>query len=91
MPVPTSRGGASMCCRDGDPYQKNWLPPGHPLGWVDTFSHEAMHMLAAIGGLGEIAPIGATFHDGYHCAEVVDAIVRSAAEGATTNISYRNV
>ena len=27
--------------RDGDPYQRNWFPPGHPLGWADTFSHEA--------------------------------------------------
>ncbi|WP_216332465.1 Gfo/Idh/MocA family protein [Rhizobium sp. X9] len=77
--------------RDGDPYQKNWLPPGHPLGWVDTFSHEAMHMLAAIGGLGEIAPIGATFRDGYYCAEIVDAIVRSAAERTGADISYRKV
>lgn len=77
--------------RDGDPYQKNWLPPGHPIGWVDTFSHEAMHMLAAIGGLGQIAPIGATFRDGYYCAEIVDAIIRSATNGASADIRYRDL
>lgn len=75
--------------RDGDPYQPNWFPPGHPLGWVDTFSHEAMHVLGAIGGLHNIAPIGATFKDGYYCSEIVDAVLRSSAERRSIDISYR--
>lgn len=77
--------------REGDPYQRNWFPPGHPLGWVDTFSHEAMHMLGAIAGLHEVGPIGATFRDGYFCSEIIDASVRSADEGRKLAIAYRSL
>ena len=77
--------------RSGDPYQPHWFPAGHPLGWVDMFSHEAMHMLGAIGGLHTIGPIGATFEDGYRCAEIVDAIARSSAERRGVDIAYRSV
>jgi predicted dehydrogenase len=60
--------------RAGDPNQALWFPPGHPLGWVDTFSHEAA--LRAIGGLNQVGPSGATFQDGYYCADIVAAIQR---------------
>lgn len=72
------------------PYQANWFPPGHPLGWVDTFSHEAMHILGAIGSLHDVAPIGATFRDGYYCAEVVDTILESAKSGRFEEVIYKN-
>jgi predicted dehydrogenase len=75
--------------RSGDPYQTNWFPAGHPLGWVDSFSHEAMHVLGAIGGLHDVAPLGSTFRDGYFCAEVVEAILRSSVEGAAMPVTYR--
>jgi predicted dehydrogenase len=75
--------------RAGDPYQADWFPPGHPLGWADAFSHEARHILGAIGGLNEVAPIGATFRDGYYCSEVIDASLRAAKSGARTEIAYR--
>jgi predicted dehydrogenase len=77
--------------RSGDPCQANWFPPGHPLGWVDTFSHEAVHLLGAIVGLHEVGPIGATFRDGYYCAEIVAAIERAAKAGAATEIQYRDL
>ncbi|RJT27858.1 gfo/Idh/MocA family oxidoreductase [Mesorhizobium waimense] len=77
--------------RSADPYQSNWFPPGHPLGWVDTFSHEAVHILGAIAGLHEVAPIGATFRDGYYCSEIIDAAIRAASLGQRVNISYRSV
>ena len=48
-------------------------------------------MLAA-AALGEsVAPIGATFEDGYRVAEIVDAIRRSAKEGAPENVSFRTL
>ncbi|MDQ0473998.1 Gfo/Idh/MocA family protein [Labrys wisconsinensis] len=77
--------------RAEDPYQPNWFPAGHPLGWVDTFSHEAMHILGAVAGLHAVAPIGATFRDGYYCAEVVEAILDSSRRRAAVDIAYRNL
>jgi predicted dehydrogenase len=77
--------------RIGDPYQANWFPPGHPLGWVNTFSHEAVHLLGAIAGLHQVAPIGATFRDGYFCAEIVAAVERAAKTGAAIDIHYRDI
>jgi predicted dehydrogenase len=74
----------------GDPYQSHWFPPGHPLGWVDTFSHEAVHVLGAIAGLHQVGPDGATFEDGYRCAEVVDAILRSAKSRQAEDVTYRD-
>lgn len=75
--------------REGDPYQEVWFPAGHPLGWVDTISHEAVHVLGAVAGLHEVAPIGATFKDGYYCAEIVDAVLRSSQERRAIDITYR--
>lgn len=77
--------------RENDPYQSNWFPPGHPLGWVDTFSHEALHILEAIDGKHAVDPIGATFKDGYYCNEIIDALLQSAHSGVRTNIAYRSL
>lgn len=77
--------------RSADPYQSNWFPPGHPLGWVDTFSHEAVHILGAIAGLHEVAPIGASFRDGYYCSEIIDAAIRAASLGQRVDIAYRSL
>jgi predicted dehydrogenase len=70
------------------PFMSLWWPPGHIVGWGDTFTHEIHHLLAAIAGDGSVAPHGATFEDGYRCAEVCDAIVRSSASGTRQEIAY---
>ena len=62
------------------PFMGYWWPPGHIVGWGDTFTHEIAHLLAAIAGEGTVAPHGATFEDGYRCAEVCDAILRFVGE-----------
>jgi len=64
----------------------DWWPPGHIVGWGDTFAYEYLHLLAAIAG-GSVAPEGATFEDGYRCAEACDAIVRSAESGRRERIT----
>jgi predicted dehydrogenase len=71
---------------DGGPYRVehvtgDWWPPGHTLGWGDTFTLEIAHLLRAIAREEQVAPYAATFEDGYRAAEVCDAIVRSAASG----------
>jgi predicted dehydrogenase len=75
--------------RAGDPYQELWFPPGHPLGWVHVFSHEAIHLLGAIAGRHSVGPVGASFRDGYYCAEIVDTIARAAVEGRFLDVNYR--
>jgi predicted dehydrogenase len=66
---------------------QDWWPPGHVVGWADTFVHELAHVLAAIAGDGTVAPLGATFEDGYRCAEVCDAIAR----GGRQELRYRTL
>src|SRR6186997_784278 len=73
----------------GHPFMGFWWPPGHIVGWGDTFTHEVHLLLAAIADEGSVAPRGATFEDGYRCAEVCDAIVRSSESGRREEISYR--
>jgi len=72
------------------PYLRYWWPPGHIIGWGDTFVHELGHLLETIAGEHGIAPHGATFEDGYRCAEVVDAMLRSAESGRQESVRYRS-
>jgi predicted dehydrogenase len=71
------------------PFMDLWWPPGHIVGWGDTFTHEVLHLLGAVAGEHEVAPQGATFEDGYRCAEVCDAIVRSSEGGKREEIHFR--
>ena len=71
------------------PFWEHWWPPGHIIGWGDTFVHELHHMLKAIADDTDVAPYGATFEDGYRASEVGDAIVRSGETGERVRISYR--
>jgi predicted dehydrogenase len=73
------------------PFWEHWWPPGHIIGWGETFVHELHHLLKAIADDGDVAPYGATFEDGYRAAEVCDAIVRSGASGARERLSYRTL
>ena len=71
------------------PFAEHWWPPGHIVGWGDTFVHELHHMLAVIAEDTEVTPHGATFEDGYRAAEVCDAIVRSGESGRREAVAYR--
>jgi predicted dehydrogenase len=73
------------------PFWEHWWPPGHIVGWGDTFVHELHHFLAAIANDTDVAPHGATFEDGYRAAEVCDAIVRSSESGMRESLEYRTL
>ena len=73
------------------PFWEHWWPPGHIIGWGETFVHELHHLLRAIVEDGNVAPYGATFEDGYRAAEICDAIVRSGVSGARERLSYRTL
>ena len=47
--------------------------------------------LVAIAGAGSVAPHGATFGDGYRCAEICDALVRSSESGKREEIVYEGI
>jgi predicted dehydrogenase len=73
------------------PYWQYWWPHGHMIGWEDNFVHELLHLLTAIRDDSPIEPYGATFEDGYRCAEICDAIVRSHESGRREPIVYRTL
>ena len=73
------------------PFWEYWWPPGHIIGWGDTFVHELHHFLEAIATDGAVAPYGATFEDGYRASEVADAIVRSGQSGQRQALAYRSL
>jgi predicted dehydrogenase len=84
------RGFKTVLTTEHDhPFAAFWWPPGHIVGWGETFVHEFHHFLAAIAGSDSVAPYGATFEDGYRAAEVCDAFVRSSRSGRREEITYR--
>lgn len=73
------------------PYWQHWWPHGHMIGWEDNFVHELLHLLTCIREDTPVGPRGATMEDGYRCAEVCDAIVRSHETGQRQEIAYRGL
>jgi predicted dehydrogenase len=76
--------------RKQDAYYDKWHPHlgGLPIGYVDTFAHEIYHLIDCIVRKSDVGPYGATFEDGYKCAIVCDAILRSSKSGKRVEIQY---
>ncbi len=70
-----------MVTESHHPYGGRWWPPGHIIGWEQTFVHQLHRFLTAVAGRGQIGPEGATFEDGYQCAVVCDLLARAARDG----------
>ncbi|MEJ5199088.1 MAG: Gfo/Idh/MocA family oxidoreductase, partial [Anaerolineae bacterium] len=70
------------------PWIANWWPHGHIIGWEHTFVHELTHFLDCIVNDKDVAPLGATFEDGYRTACVCDAILESAARKRQVDVVY---
>ena len=89
-PGESAQGFRTVLVSEADhPFWDWWWPHGHIIGWEHTFVHEIHHLLSAIRDDGDVAPHGATFEDGYRCAEVCDAVLRSAESGAREVVEYR--
>ena len=87
-----ARGFKTVLVSEADhPFWGHWWPPGHIVGWGDTFVHELHHFLQAVAGEHGVAPYGADFEDGYRASEVCDAIVRSGVTGQRATVSYRSL
>jgi predicted dehydrogenase len=61
----------------GHPYLSAWYPPGHTLGWGDTFVHEVKDFVQAVAAGQDPLP---SFDDGLQVQLVLDAVQRSAAD-----------
>jgi predicted dehydrogenase len=87
-----ARGAKTVLVSEADhPFFDYWWPPGHIVGWGDTFLHEVVHLLHAIAGDREVSPHAADFEAGYRASEICDAIVRSSNEGRRVEIAYRSL
>jgi len=79
--------------RAGHPFADFWFDSGiqgsHPIGWSECFVHQLHHFLAAIAGGGSVAPLAATFEDGYRAAEVCEAMGRSWRSGRREAVTYQ--
>src|SRR6266576_2097508 len=87
-----TRGFRTVLVTEADhPFMDLWWPPGHIIGWGDTFVHEVHHLLRSIAAGSDVAPHGATFEDGYRASEVGEAIVRSSASGRREQLTFRGL
>jgi len=63
------------------PFMEHWWPHGHIIGWEHTFVHEIYHFIDCIVNDKPVAPMAATFYDGFKCQEVLNAIEESSQKG----------
>ncbi|HEX2312106.1 MAG TPA: Gfo/Idh/MocA family oxidoreductase [Thermomonospora sp.] len=68
------------------PYAGAWWPPGHPLGYEHTFTHEIADLLTAIAEDADPAP---SFADGLAVQRVLAAVEASAAAGGAWTAVHR--
>lgn len=72
------QGFRRILVTEGDhPYERNWWPSGHVIGYEHTFVNAFSDFLTAIHNNDTIAP---NFSDGAHIARTLEAILRSAEE-----------
>lgn len=65
-------------------YMDAWWPPGHTIGFEQTFIHETLELMRAISEDRQPTP---NFRDGVKCQEVLEAVDRSVAERRWVAIS----
>src|SRR5919109_1335922 len=86
-----TRGFRTVLVTEEDhPFMDFWWPPGHIVGWGDTFMHEVHHLLSSIADGSDVAPHGATFEDGYRASEIGEAIIRSSASGRREHVTFHS-
>ena len=66
------------------PYMAAWWPPGHPIGYEHTFTHEMRDLISAIAEGADPTP---SFSDALQVQLVLEAVAQSAASGEWTKVS----
>ena len=83
------RGFAGVSVTTGaHPLQTVYLPPGHNAGWEYGHVHALHHFLDCVANDKPVAPLAATFEDGYRVQVIMDAIARSSRTGRRISLSY---
>ena len=86
-----ARGFKTVLVSEADhPFWDYWWPPGHIIGWGDTFVHEVHHLLRAIAEDTDVAPHGATFEDGYRGGGGVRRDRALERDGSRVTVPYRS-
>jgi predicted dehydrogenase len=78
----------AMITEGHHPFISNWWPHGHIIGWEHAMVHEVHHLLDCVVNDKDVAPLGATFEDGYRCAVVCDAVLKSAETRKHVDCKY---
>lgn len=67
-----------MVTEDCHPYVANWWPPGHIIGYENTFVNEFADFFKAIKENKQVQP---NFYDGWKGNQVLDAVMKSTETG----------
>jgi predicted dehydrogenase len=66
-----------LCTDPSHAYMQAWWPPGHTIGFEQTFIHEVVELMNALSEDREPVP---NFADGVKCQQVLEAVDQSIAE-----------
>jgi predicted dehydrogenase len=79
--------------KEDHPFSDFWWEGGvqgsHPIGWVECFVQQMNHFVHSVLGRTPVAPLAATFEDGYRAAEIADTMVRSWKSAKRERVTYR--
>jgi predicted dehydrogenase len=83
--VPPAEAGFTriLVTEPNHPYLAAWWPPGHPIGYEHTFTHEVRDLLADVAAGVDPVP---SFADALQVQRVLDAVERSAAGAVWTTV-----
>ena len=70
------------------PFMDVWWPRGHGVGWEHAHINEIAHLLDCISNDKPLAPLGATFEDGYRSIKIIDTLREAAKEGCFKKVMY---
>ncbi|MCL2684612.1 MAG: Gfo/Idh/MocA family oxidoreductase [Synergistaceae bacterium] len=88
-PSAKARGWMRINCTEPEhPFMDTWWPRGHVVGWENGHVNMLAHFLDCLAEDRDVAPLGATFKEGYEIASIIETIHRSAAEGRKLPVSY---
>jgi len=70
------------------PFMDVWWPRGHIVGWEHAHINEIAHLLDCISNNKPLAPMGATFEDGYRSIQIIDTLREAVKEGRFKQLQY---
>jgi predicted dehydrogenase len=81
--------------KENHPFSDFWWEGGvqgsHPIGWVECFVHQMNHFIQTVLGETKVAPLAATFEDGYRAAEIADTMIRSWHSARREKVTFRSL